>query len=130
MAIQQKSSKIVHISLWAAQVILAVFLISGAIMKFLPIEKISVMMPWTGEIPKVGVRFLGVIDLLGAIGLILPSLLRIKPQVTPWAAVCIILLMFCAIVFHISRGETAVIGVNIFCIVIAGFITWGDFGKQ
>ena len=86
-------------------------------------------MPWTGQVPKLVVRLLGMIDFLAAIGLILPALLRIKPQLTPWAAVGIIVLMFCAIIFHISRGEASVIGVNVFCGVLAGFIGWGRFMK-
>lgn len=129
MEIQQKSSKTMHIILWVAQVVLAILLISGAVMKFLPIEKISAMMPWTGQVPALVVRLLGIIDLSGAIGLILPALLRIKPQLTPWTAICIIALMLCAIVFHIFRGESPVIGVNIFSMIIAGFIAWGRFTK-
>lgn len=129
MEIQQKTSKPMHIALWVAQVLLAALLLSGFIMKFLPIEKISAVMPWTGQVPVLVVRLLGVIDLLGAIGLILPALLLIKPQLTPWAALCIIALMICAIIFHVSRGEISVIGVNVFSLIIAGFIAWGRFKK-
>ena len=129
MEIQQKLSKKIHIILWVAQIVLAVLLISGTVMKFLPIEKISAMMPWTGQVPVLFVRFLGLIDLAGATGLILPALLRIKPQLTSWAAVGIIALMICAIVFHISRGETSVIGMNVFTILVALFIAWGRFKK-
>jgi len=84
-------------------------------------------MPWTGQVPELVVRLLGIIDLLGAIGLILPALLRIKPQLTFWAALGIIALMICAIIFHVSRGEVSVIGINVFSIIIAGFIAWGRF---
>ena len=98
-------------------------------MKFLPIEAISASMPWTGQLPALIVRLLGLIDLSGAVGLILPSLLRIKPQLTPWAALCIIALMVCATIFHVSRGEASVIGFNIFVAVVAAFIVWGRFKK-
>ncbi|GLU53965.1 hypothetical protein Dfri01_34260 [Dyadobacter frigoris] len=125
----QKSSKTMNIMLWIAQVLLAAFFIMGAVMKFMPIEKISAKMPWTGQVPALVVRILGVIDLLGALGLIFPLLLHIKPKLTPWAAIGIILMMICAIVFHVSRGEESVIGVNLFCIVLAGFVAWGRFGK-
>ena len=129
MANEQKNSKIMNVTLWASQIILAAFLMMGTVMKFLPIEKISVMMPWTGQVPVLIVRLLGIIDLLGAIGLILPALLRIKPQLTPWAAVGIMVLMFCAIIFHVSRGEASVIGVNVFAILVALFIAWGRVKK-
>jgi len=126
----QKPSKTMHIALWIAQIVLAVLLLSGFIMKFLPIEKISVMMPWTGQVPELVVRLLGVIDLLGAVGLTLPVLFRIKPELTSWAALGIIALMICAIIFHVSRGEVSAIGINVFSIIIAGFIVWGRFQKN
>jgi hypothetical protein len=115
--------------LWVAQVLLALLLVSGTILKFMPIEKISIMMPWTAQVPIWSVRLLGVVDLLCAEGLVLPSLLRIKPQLTVWAAVGTIALMICATIFHISRGESAVIGTNLFAIVLAVFIAWGRFKK-
>lgn len=125
----QKPSKIIHIILWVAQVTLAVLFIAGAIMKFQPIETTSAMMPWTGQVPIWVVRLLGIIDLLAAVGLILPSMLRIKPQLITWAALSIITLMFSAIVFHVSRGEASVIGVNIISAIIALFIVWGRLKK-
>jgi hypothetical protein len=130
MTQQQKPSKTIHIALWIAQVVLAVFFIIGAIMKFQPIETIAAKMPWTGQAPVLVVRLLGVLDLVGATGLILPSLLRIKPRLTPWAAVGIMALMACAIIFHVSRGEASVIGVNIVIVVIAAFVAWGRLARN
>jgi uncharacterized membrane protein len=118
-------AKTMHITLWIAQMLVALFLLTGAILKFQPIEKIAAMMPWAGQVPAAVVRLLGVVDLLGAIGLILPSLLRIQPQLAVWAAIGTIALMACATVFHVYRGEASVIGVNIFCAFIATFIAWG-----
>ena len=126
---QQKSSKAIHITLWIAQVVLAALLVMGAVMKFMPIEKIAPMMPWMAQVSPMSVRLLGLVDLLGAIGIIIPSLLRIKPQLTPWAALCIIVLMLSASIFHVSRGEASAIGFNIFCALIATFIAWGRFKK-
>ena len=127
MTEQQKTSNQLNIILWIAQIVLAIFFIMGAVMKFMPIEKISAMMPWTGQVPAFVVRLLGFIDLLGAAGLILPSLLRIKPKLTAWAAVGIILMMVCATIFHVARGEASVTGINVFSMLIAGFIAWGRF---
>ncbi|MES2134104.1 MAG: DoxX family protein [Bacteroidota bacterium] len=125
----QQPSKAIHVTLWVAQAVLALSLIMGTFLKFMPIEKVSSMMPWTGQVPEMIVRLLGIVDLLGAVGLILPALLRIKPQLTPWAALCTVALMLCATIFHISRGEASVIGFNLFCIVLAAFIAWGRFKK-
>lgn len=129
MTSQQKPSGTIHITLWIAQVVLAAFFILGALLKFQPIEKIAAMMPWTGQVPAWVVRFLGGIDLVSATGLILPTLLRIQPQLTPWAALGSIVLMLSAILFHVSRGEASVIGMNLFVIVIAAFVAWGRFQK-
>jgi hypothetical protein len=122
---QKQSSKAMHIILWIAQLTLAAFLLMGAVMKFMPIEKIAPLMPWTGELQPVFVRLLGCIDLLGAIGLVIPALLRIKPQLAKWSAIGIIVLMMSAIAFHLLRGEARVIGFNILLVVLAIFIAWG-----
>ena len=113
------------ITLWAAQIILAVTFIAGAVMKFMPVEKISAKMPWMGQVPVAMVRLLGVLDMLCAAGLILPSLLHIMPQLVPLVAAGIVVYMLCAIMFHVSRKETPVIGFNIFIVIVAAFIAWG-----
>lgn len=126
MTNQQAPSKALNIALWVAQVILAGSLIWASMLKlFQPIEKLSAMWPWTSQIPLTLVKFTGIIDLLGAMGLILPILLQVKPKLTPIAAICIIILMICASVFHIERGEASVIGVNIVFTIMAAFIAWG-----
>ena len=79
--------------------------------------------------PVMGVKLTGVVDLLGAMGLVLPTLLRIRPGLTPIAAICIILLMVCASVFHLMRGEASVIGVNVVFALLAAFVAWGRFTR-
>ncbi|GAB4037445.1 DoxX family protein [Spirosoma jeollabukense] len=130
MSSQRKSSKAIHLILWVAQVVLAATFIWAAAMKlFQPVEKLAALWPWTGQIPGIVVKLTGLIDLVGAIGLILPSLLRIKPQLTPIAAIGVIALMLCASIFHIARGEAAQIGANIVFAGMAAFIAWGRFTK-
>lgn len=131
MANRQKPSKAMHLALWAAQVLLSAGLAWAAFMKlFQPLEKVSAMWPWTGEVPVALVKFTGIIDLLAAAGLILPSLLRIQPKLTPIAAVGVIVLMICAGVFHIIRGEASVIGVNIVFAALSAFVAWGRFKTE
>lgn len=120
------SAKALNISLWIAQILLAsTLLFGGATKLFRPIEDVSTMWPWTGQIPIELVEFTGIIDLLGAVGLILPALFRIKPILTPAAAIGTIILMICASIFHISRGETSQIVPNIIFAFIGVFIAWG-----
>ena len=119
-----------HIVLWIAQAVLAISLVWAALMKLgQPIEKLSAMWPWTGQVPAGLVKLTGLLDLASALGLILPSLLRIKPNLTAVAAMGIVVLMVCASIFHITRGEASLIGVNIIFAVIAGFIAWGRLVK-
>ncbi len=130
MSTPQKSSKALHISLWVAQVLLASVLIMGGTIKlFQPVEKVAEMWPWAGQVSVALVKFTGVVDLLGALGLIFPALLRIQPRLTPIAALGVVALMVAASVFHISRGEGSQIGFNVFCAAMAIFVAWGRFTK-
>ncbi len=125
-----KPSIALNTSLWIAQVLLAFTLVWAASMKlFQPIEKLAAMWPWAGEVSPALVKFTGLVDLLGGLGLIMPAVLNIKPKLTPIAAVGIIILMVCASVFHILRGEASSIGFNIIFGLIAAFIAWGRFRK-
>ena len=67
----------------------------------------------------------GLFDLLAALGLVLPGVLRKRPELTVYAAYGTILLMIAASVFHVSRGEASLIGINIFFLALAVFIAWG-----
>ncbi|GHB80170.1 DoxX family protein [Persicitalea jodogahamensis] len=126
----QNTSKALNIALWVAQGLLAaLFLMAGANKLFLPISELSETLPWASEFPEWLVRFIGISELLGAVGLLLPSLLRIKPFLTSYAAIGLALVMVLATFFHISRGETSVIGMNFAIAAIAGFIAWGRMVK-
>ncbi|WP_229310707.1 DoxX family protein [Larkinella arboricola] len=119
-----------HLLLWAAQVILAASFSWAAGMKlFQPIETLAVMWPWAGQVPVSLVKGTGIVDLLGAVGLILPALFRLKPLVTPLAASCLVVLMVCAGIFHLVRGEASQIGTNVFFAVMAAFVAWGRVRK-
>jgi len=129
MTVPTNTSKTLNIILWISQILIAILLLSGTFIKFMPIEKVAAMMPWTGEVPVWAVRLLGVIDLLGAIGLILPAALGIKRKLVAVTALCIVLLMISAIVFHVARNEASSIGINIFTASVAAFIAWGRSSK-
>jgi uncharacterized membrane protein YphA (DoxX/SURF4 family) len=125
-----KSSKVMHISLWVVQILLAaMFLMAGANKLFQSITELSKMLPWATEVPEGLVRFIGISELLGGLGLLLPSILRIKPILTPIAAVGLSLIMVSASIFHISRGEMSVIGINFVLLALALFVVWGRMKK-
>ncbi len=121
-------SKALHYSLWTAQVLLSASLLWAAGMKlFQPIEKLSAMWPWTGQVSPAVVTFTGLVDLLAALGLVLPMLFSIRPKLTGIAALGLVLLMICATVFHVLRGEVSLIGANIVFSALAAFVAWGRF---
>jgi uncharacterized membrane protein YphA (DoxX/SURF4 family) len=127
---QPKSSKTLHLTLWVAQVVLAgSFMWAGLAKLFQPVETIAAMWPWTGQVPVALVKLTGIADVAGAIGLILPSLLGNQAKLTPITALGVIVLMVCAGIFHIARGEASQIGVNVAFALIAAFIAWGRFKK-
>jgi len=127
---QTNRSKTLHIILWVAQVLLALMFIMTGFMKiFQPVEELSKMLPWVAQSPEALVRFIGVSELLGGLGLILPAALRIKPALTGWAAIGLLTVMVLASILHISRGEFSAIGMNIIIAIVAAFIAWGRFKK-
>lgn len=122
-------SKLVHTLLWLAQGFLALIFIWAAYTKlFQPLEEAAKMLPWAKDNPGL-VKFTGIVELLAVLGIILPSALRIQPKLTVYAAYGIIALMILASVFHISRGEAALIGMNIFFLLLAAFVAWGRTKK-
>ncbi len=119
-----KSSKWLPIALWITQVLLSVTLVWAACMKlFQPAETLSAMWPWTGQVAPVLVKLTGIADLLAGIGLVLPALLNIRPALTFVAAAGVVLLMLCAMAFHLSRGESPVF--NMIFGALGVFVAWG-----
>jgi len=129
MGPQKQASKALNITLWIAQILLSASMLWASAMKlFQPVEKLAAMWPWAGQVSPILVKFTGIVDLLGALGLILPALIH-KPKLISFTAMAIIVLMICASIFHIARGEASVIGVNVVFAGLAVFIAWGRFTK-
>ena len=113
--------------LWVAQVLLALaFGAAGAMKLAVPIAEIAKNMPWVADMPGL-VRFIGASEVAGALGMLLPSLTRIAPKLTPLAAVGLLTIMVLAAAFHASRGEYGEIPVNAVLGGIAAFVAWGRF---
>lgn len=124
------SSKRMNIALWIVQSLLAaMFLMAGANKLFQSTEELVKMLPWVTSVPSGLVKLIGLSELLGGIGLLLPSILRIKPILSSYAAIGLALVMLFASVFHISRGEYSVIGMNFFLMALAVFAAWGRMKK-
>jgi hypothetical protein len=115
-----------RVGLWIAQALIFLAFASAGLAKLLmPIPQLAAMMPWAGQYSEAFVRAIGVIDLAGGIGVLLPALTRIMPSLTVLAALgCSVLQVF-ALVFHISRGEAAVTPLNFVLLALAIFVLWG-----
>jgi len=100
-----KRPKTWHVILWVAQVLLAgMFLMAGFMKAAIPIAELSRIIPMASEMPGL-TRFIGVSEIAGGLGLLLPAALRILPQLTVLAAAELAVVMVLAIGFHLARGE-------------------------
>ncbi|MFC0264194.1 DoxX family protein [Fontibacter flavus] len=123
-------NKALHISLWVAQVVLALmFLMAGAMKSTQPVEELAKSMSWVNDFSAGMVKFIGVSELLGGIGLLLPAILRIKPILTPLAAMGLFTVMVFAFAYHVSKGEYGLLPINLVLGTIALFIAWGRYKK-
>ncbi|MEM7655546.1 MAG: DoxX family protein [Bacteroidota bacterium] len=122
-----KQSPVLNILLWVVQGLLALaFLFAGFFKLATPMEELATNMPWVTETPSWLVRFIGLAEVAGAIGLIVPAATRIKPNLTPMAALGIIAIMVLAAIFHLTReGEAPMVLNNVFMIALAGFVYYG-----
>lgn len=117
-----------EVALWVIQVLLALVFVMAGVMKLTqPKEKIAAQMPWANDFSQNNIRLIGLVEVLGAIGLILPSLTRILPVLTPLAALGLVVTMVGAILTHLRRKETPMIVVNVVLLVLAAVVVYGRF---
>jgi putative oxidoreductase len=120
------SSRALHGALWVAQVLLALaFGAAGAMKTTQPISDLASNLVWPGAVPPALVRFIGASELAGALGLVLPAATRVKPLLTPLAALGLVTVMLLAIAFHLSRGEVSALPLNLAFAALAAFVAWG-----
>ena len=116
------------IALWVVQVLLALaFLGAGATKLSQPKEKLLKNMAWVEDFSQRTVRLIGTLEVLGAIGIVLPALTGILPWLTPLAALGLVLLMIGAALTHLRRTEYGYIAMNVVLLVLAAFVAYGRF---
>jgi len=117
-----------NIALWILQILLALAFGMAGIMKVSqPIDKLETRMGWVKSVGPRGVRLIGSLEILGAIGLILPAVTGILPWLTPVAAACLALTMIGAMIVHGRRGEYSQIGINVVLLLLTLFVAYGRF---
>jgi hypothetical protein len=111
-----------NVVLWIIQALLAaLFLFAGGMKLIMPIDEMMKQMPLA--LPAWFLRFTGVVEILGAFGLVLPWLLRIQPALTPLAAAGLVIVMIGAVVYSVVAGAVASalipLVVGLFCAFVA-----------
>jgi uncharacterized membrane protein YphA (DoxX/SURF4 family) len=119
----------VNVFLWVLQALLALAFLGAGTMKLLqPKKKLRERMAYVDDFSAPTVKFIGAVEVLGALGLILPAATGIAPILTPLAATGLAITMILAVVVHLRRGEAKQTPVNAVLLVIAAVIAWGRFG--
>ena len=125
-----RPAKALDVGLWLGQTFLALTFAGGAVWKlFTPIPAIAAAFPWAGQVSPLFLYATALFDLLGGLGVLLPSLTRIQPQLTVLAALGCAALQVSAIVFHFARAEGADTPFNFLLLGLAVFVAWGRHSK-
>jgi uncharacterized membrane protein YphA (DoxX/SURF4 family) len=118
-----------NVFLWIVQIgLAAAFVLAGVMKATQPKEKLASNLPWVEDFSAGTVRLIGVAELLGGIGLILPAATGIAPILTPIAATCLAVVMVLAAITHIRRKEPSGVAVNAVLLLLCAFVAWGRFG--
>jgi hypothetical protein len=121
VATSDRASKSINIAIWIVQVLLAaLFLFAGGAKLVMSIAEMTKTFP----LPGAFLRFLGVAEIAGALGLILPSLLRIKPYLTPIAAGALVIIMSGATALTMAGGKIAPALMPLTVGVLAGLVAY------
>jgi hypothetical protein len=121
---------LMNIALWIIAGLLAVtILASGATKLSRPKVKLAAAgMGWVDDFSAGSIKAIGTLEVLAAVGLILPAALDIAPVLVPLAAVGLLLLMLGASITHLRRHEARGLVVTLVLLAVAAVVVWGRFG--
>ncbi|MBB6731487.1 DoxX family protein [Cohnella zeiphila] len=116
-----------NIAWWIVQGLAALGFVYSGWLKAFQYEKAKASWGWVKDVPKAFVVLIGLAELAGALGLILPEALNIAPVWTPIAATGLAAVVLLGAFFHIARKEYREIGVNLIFLALAVFVAIGRF---
>jgi uncharacterized membrane protein YphA (DoxX/SURF4 family) len=120
-----------NLALWIVAGLLAAAYFFGGLGKvFVPKEKIAAFghsAEWVEDWSAGGVKAIGALEVLGAVGLVLPAVVGVAPFLVPLAALGLAMIMVGAAITRIRRGEYGLMGVDLVYLVLAGFVAFGRF---
>jgi putative oxidoreductase len=113
----------IGVTVWIAQVFLFfAFGILGTMKLAMDMEELARVMVWPGAVPSWLVRLIGVAELAGALGVLVPALTRIAPWLTRWAAFGLSALMGCALGYHLMLFQGLMLVPSLVLLVIAAYV--------
>lgn len=119
-----------NIALWIVQGLLAlVYLAAGGLKVVRPREQLvaSGRFDWMKDNSDAAVKGIGAVEVLGALGMILPGLTGIAPVLTPIAAVGLVVVQIGALRVHLTRHERQPLPANVILLLLAAFVAVGRF---
>ena len=123
-----------NLTLWIVAGLLAVaYLFAGVGKLIISKEKIATMSTsarWVEDFSAGSVKAIGALEVLAAVGLILPALLDIAPVLVPLAALGLVMIMLGAVITRIRRHEAKFMVGDLVYLALAGFVAWGRFGPE
>jgi putative oxidoreductase len=126
-----RPSRALHVALWIVQAALAaMFGFSGVLKLTRPLADLQQQMAWVEAVPPLMVRFIGLAELAGALGVVLPIATGIRPFLTPLAALGLATIMVLALAFHVMRGEFGALPINLVLGSLAALVAWGRWDSQ
>ncbi len=112
-------------TLWAIQVLFGLYFVAVGIAHFVVPAGLPAQMSWMYELNDTLHLVSGTAEILGGLGLILPGLTKVRPELTIFAALGLGLVMLGAVVWHLSRGETQQIVLNLVIAAVLAFVVYG-----
>jgi hypothetical protein len=119
-----------NLALWIGAGVLALAFAAAGLMKITgKREQMLQRMPWVADFPQGQVKAIGAVEVLGAVGLILPAVSGIVPVLVPLAAVGLAITSVLAAVMHVRRGDGVASTIPVLVLfALAVFVAWGRFG--
>ena len=123
-----------NLALWiVAGVLAAAYLFAGGAKLIIAKEKMAIMSTsarWVEDFSVGSVKAIGGLEVLAAVGLVLPAALDIAPVLVPVAALGLVMIMLGAVITRLRRHEAKLMVVDLVYLALAGFVAWGRFGPE
>jgi uncharacterized membrane protein YphA (DoxX/SURF4 family) len=119
---------VMNIGLWIVQALVALaFIAAGAIKSSQPVDKLKKNMGWVEDVNPGFVKMIGILEILGGLGVILPAVTHILPWLTLVAAIGLVIIMVGAVVVHLRRNEASHIAAPLVLLLLSLIVVYGRF---